>query len=143
MAGLLLLNRPYQCGNLLQKLNCYWNNGEEIASGYISACFVSRGYKIFVPWSYKIFRKIFLMYNVEAHIRAKTMSLPVPGLGRREVSFGAPADVLKVKFPVVICPVLTVYFLTYMLLCVPSSVLFQKSCYFVSLCRRSYRVIEA
>ena len=35
-------------------------------------------------------------------------SLPVPGLGRREVSFGAPADVLKVKFPVVICPVLTV-----------------------------------
>ena len=25
-------------------------------------------------------------------------SLPVPGLGRREVFFGAPADVLKVKF---------------------------------------------
>ena len=42
---------------------------------------------------------------------------------------GLSADDLKVKFPVVICPVLTVYFLTYMLLCVPSSVLFQKSCY--------------
>ena len=36
----------------------------------------------------------------------KQQILPVPGLGRREVSFGAPADVLKVKFPVVICPVL-------------------------------------
>ena len=57
--------------------------------------------------------------------------------------WGLPADVLKVKFPVVICPFLTVYFLTYMLLCVPSSVLFQKSCYFVSFCRRSYRVLEA
>ena len=45
---------------------------------------------------------------------------------------GLSADDLKVKFPVVICPVLTVYFLTYMLLCLPSSVLFQKSCYFVS-----------
>ena len=43
--------------------------------------------------------------------------------------WGLPADDLKV--PVVICPVLTVYFLTDMLLCVPSSVLFQKSCYFV------------
>ena len=45
---------------------------------------------------------------------------------------GLSADDLKVKFPVVICPVLTVYFLTNMLLCVPRSVLFQKSCYFVS-----------
>uniref|UniRef100_A0A8C4N8F8 Muscarinic acetylcholine receptor n=1 Tax=Eptatretus burgeri TaxID=7764 RepID=A0A8C4N8F8_EPTBU len=45
--------------------------------------------------------------------------------------WGLLADNLKGKFPVVICPVLTVYFLTYMLLCVPSSVLFQKSCYFV------------
>jgi len=48
-----------------------------------------------------------------------------------------PADDLKVKFPVVICPILTVYFLTDMLLCVPSSVLFQKSCYFVSLFQKS------
>ena len=52
---------------------------------------------------------------------------------------GALADLLQGSllsisklFPVVICPVLTVYFLTCMLLCVPSSVLFQKSCYFVS-----------
>jgi len=29
---------------------------------------------------------------------------------------GFSADDLKVKFPVIICPVLTVYFLTYMLL---------------------------
>ena len=48
---------------------------------------------------------------------------------------GLSAVDLKVKFPVVICPVLTVYFLTYMLLCVPSSVLFQKSCYFVRFCQ--------
>ena len=34
--------------------------------------------------------------------------------------FGVSADILKVKFPVVICPVLTVYFLTSILLCVPS-----------------------
>ena len=50
-----------------------------------------------------------------------------------------PVDVLKVKFPVVICPVLTVYFLTYMLLFVPSSVLFQKSCYFVRFRRTCLR----
>ena len=45
---------------------------------------------------------------------------------------GVSADFLKVKFLVVICDILTVYFLTYMFLCIPSSVLFQKSSYFVS-----------
>ena len=64
---------------------------------------------------------------------------PVLGLARRQVSLGAPADDPKVKFPVVICPVFTVYFLTYMLLCVPSSVLFQKSCYFVRFRRTCLR----
>ena len=60
------------------------------------------------------------------------IGLPVLGLKRRHGLSGLSADFLKVKFLVIICPVLTVYFLTYMLLCLPSSVLFQKSCYFVS-----------
>ena len=54
------------------------------------------------------------------------------GSARRQGLSGLSADFLKVEFPVIICPVLTVYFLTDMFLCVPRSVLFQKSCYFVS-----------
>jgi len=65
----------------------------------------------------------------------KRYGFPVLGLERWRSPSGLSAVDLKVKFPVVICPVLTVYFLTYMLLCVPSSVLFQKSCYVVSFCR--------
>ena len=57
---------------------------------------------------------------------------------------GLSAFDLKVTFPVVICPVLTVYFLTYMLLCVPRSDLFQKIVLFCKISSTlSYRVFEA
>ena len=67
----------------------------------------------------------FFLKNPENCSGTCKLGLPVLGLEQRQGLSGVSADFLKVKFPVVICPVLTLHFLTSMLLCVPHSVLFQ------------------